>query len=586
MTLTETSPAVAEEAAPQAAQLRPEPSGLLGYLGTGDHKRVGRLYMGTSLLYLLAGAGLGVVLGLERVDQTGASILDAETYFQALTLDGLGLVFLVVLPLILGLAISVVPLQLGARTIAFPRAAAASYWGYLVSGGMVVAAYVMNGGPGGGEEQAVDLWILAQALLVASLLLGAICVVTTVITLRTPGMYLDRVPLFSWSMLVAGSLWLLTLPVALAGLLLAYLDHRNGRLGLGGNYDLYPWLHWVARQPQVFLYAIPALGIISEVVAVMASTGQRMYRTVMGLIGLVGALGFGAWTVGLWSGLSGELQEGVTGFAIYDNWVFVGVAVITPLVLLLLFASWAHTLARARFVKVTAPLIFSLGAAVLLLAATVAAAMSTAESLDLLQSSWPAAVADLALAAAVVAALGGMQYWSVKLWGVRCSETAGSVAALAVFGGALLAGLSGLVTGANEQADLVLVAAGGAGSPFDGVLAVTDTVDAANAAAVAGWALLAVGVLMFLVNLIGSAISRGRVPVDPWGGHTLEWATSSPPAPGNFESVALVISERPLLDFRSSRRAYLWLSRHSDAILGTPLLREGQSEGSGGGKES
>lgn len=571
MTLTETRPVVAEEAETEAVQLRAEPSGLFGYLGTGDHKRVGRLYMGTAFLYLLAWVGLGAVLGLERMDQTDASILDADTYFQALTLSGLGMVFLVALPLILGLAISVVPLQVGARTIAFPRAAAASFWGYLVAGGMVVAGYVMNGGPGGGEEQAVDLWILAQGLLIVSLLLGTVCVVTTVVALRVPGMYLDRVPIFSWSMLVAGSLWLLTLPVAMAGLLLAYLDHRNGRLGLGGNYDVYPWLHWVTRQPQVFLYAIPALGIVGEVVAVMSGVGQRLYRTVMALVALIGVLGFGAWTVGLWSGLSGELQEGVADFAMYDNWVFVGVALLTPLTLVLLFGGWADTLARGRNVKVSAPLIFTLGAAVLILAAAVAAAMPTAESLDLLQSSWPAAVSDLALAGALVAVLGGIHYWSVKVWGVRCGELVGSVAALAVFGGALLAGLSGLVTGAYEQPDLVLVAAGGAGSSFDGVLEVVDRVDSANTIAVVGWGLLAAGIVLFVLNLLGSALRRGHVPADPWGGHTLEWATSSPPAPGNFESVALVISERPLLDFRASRRAYLWMSRQSDAVLGRPM---------------
>lgn len=582
MTLTETSPAVAEEAPQEAVQLRKEPSGVFGYLGTGDHKRVGRLYLVTSLLYLLAGVGLGAVLGIERIDQTGAGIFDVDTYFQALTLHGLGLVFLVVLPLTLGLAISVVPLQVGARTIAFPRAAAASFWGYLVSGGMVVAAYLMNGGPGGGDEQAVDLWILAQALLVLSLLLGTICVVTTVVALRTPGMYLDRVPLFSWSMLVAGSLWLLTLPVALAGLLLAYIDHRNGRLGLGGNYDLYPWLHWVTRQPQVFLYAVPALGIIGDVVTVMAGTGQRLYRFVMSLVGLVGALGFGAWTVGLWSGLAGQLQEDLTDFSMYDNWVFVGVTVLMPLILVLIMGAWAHTLARARFVRVSTPLICSLGAAVLVLAAAVGAAMTTVESLDLLQSSWTAAVSDLVLAGAVVAALGGIQYWSVKVWGVRCGELGGIVAALAVFGGALLAGMSALVTGAYEQADLVLVAAGGAASPFDGVVVVVDRVDTANAIAALGWAVLGFGVLVFVVNLIGSAFKRGAVPADPWGGHTLEWATSSPPPPGNFEGVALVISERPLLDFRMSRRAYLWLSRTSDAILGSPLLGSRDEKSTGG----
>ncbi len=126
----------------------------------------------------------------------------------------------------LGLGLVVVPLQIGAKTVAFPRAAAASYWGLLITGGLVIASYVMNGGPGGGSSTGVDLWALAMIGVVVSLLLATLCLVTTVLGLRAPGMTLNRTPLFSWSMLAAGGVWLLSLPILAAALLLVYTGHH------------------------------------------------------------------------------------------------------------------------------------------------------------------------------------------------------------------------------------------------------------------------------------------------------------------------------------------------------------------------
>ncbi len=556
MTLTETR----AELAPEAQLVpppTPEPAGLAAYLGTGDHKKIGRLYIATALAYLVVALGLAGALSAESGDLSGYEIFDARNYFQALTLGGQGLVYLAVLPLLLGLAIVVVPLQVGSRSIAFPRAAAASWWGYLVGGGLFVASYAINGGPGGGDPEAVDLWLLAFAILAVALLLGALCVVTTVITLRSPGMDLDRVPIFSWSMVVAGSLWLLSLPVLLASLALAYVDHRYGRLGIGGNYDIYPWVHWSLRAPQVFLWAVPALGIAGEIIPVMAGARMRHHKTAMALVAAVGILGFGAYTVGSYRTLTAETSTlpVVAGeWAIYDSWWLIATLVLLPLPILGLVGGWGLTMVQGKARRLNGPLLGALVAAVLMLAAAGAAAVGILEPFDLHQTQYSAGVAGLALGAAAVAALAGLQYWSTKVWGRSLPAGLGLVVAALGLAGVITLGVGQLVAGGWGQRDIVLVASHGADGAFDGSLEVPtgkNSSEMANLIAAGGYAALAAaGLVLGLGGLKAAAGSGDDVPDDPWDGFTLEWATASPPAPANFDEVALVTSPTPLLDLR------------------------------------
>lgn len=556
MTLTDTR----TELAPEAQLVpppTPEPAGLAAYLGTGDHKKIGRLYIATALVYLVAALALASVLSAEAGELSGFELFDARNYFQALTLGGQGLVYLAVLPLLLGLAIVVVPLQVGSRSIAFPRAAAASWWGYLIGGGLFVASYAINGGPGGGDPEAVDLWLLSFAILAVALLLGALCVVTTVITLRPPGMDLDRVPIFSWSMAVAGALWLLSLPVLLASLALAYVDHRYGRLGIGGNYDIYPWLHWSVRAPQVFLWAVPALGIAGEIIPVMAGARMRYHKTVMALVAFVGILGFGAYTVGAYRALASEtatLPVVAGEWTIYDSWWMIATLVLLPLPILALLGGWGLTFLQGRARRINGPLLGAAVAVVLLLAAAGAAAVGILEPFDLHQTQYSAGVAALALGAAAVAALAGLQYWATKIWGRSLPAGVGLVVAALGLAGVLTLGVGQLVAGGWGQRDLVLVASNGSEGAFDGSLEVprgTNSSELANVAATGGYAALAAAALVLgLGALKAAAGGDDEVPADPWEGFTLEWATTSPPAPANFDEVALVTSPTPLLDLR------------------------------------
>ena len=307
MTMTDSPPATdvatAERAAPTSSRAS---AGFYSALTTSDHKRIGRLWLLAGVVLLAAAVVVGVLLGFERLDGASTDLFGGDNaYFQMWALYRIGLALLVVAPMFLGLAIVVVPMQVGSTNVAFPRAALAAVWGFMIGAVIMVAAVLANGGWGavdrasGDERDAVALTLVGMGMVVISLLLGALCVATTVISLRVKGMTLLRVPLFAWSMLVAASVWLLTLPVLLANLLIAYVDHHNGPGTFGGelsgDISIYAQLGWIVEQPQIYAFAIPVLGVLGSVVPVAAGVRAGRHGLSMGLIGFFGLVSFGAW---------------------------------------------------------------------------------------------------------------------------------------------------------------------------------------------------------------------------------------------------------------------------------------------------
>ena len=197
MAVIDTAPETVAAASEAPLGERVEPTGFAAVLGTGDHKVIGRLYVGTALVLGAVVAALGLLFSFEGIATDSVSIFANDTVVQFWTLMRLGGVFLVAFPLTIGVAMIVVPLQVGARAIAFPRAAAASYWAFLVGAGLFVASYAINGGPGGGRTEGVNLWIASFGLIVVAILLAAVCLATTVFALRPTGLTMDRVPLYA-----------------------------------------------------------------------------------------------------------------------------------------------------------------------------------------------------------------------------------------------------------------------------------------------------------------------------------------------------------------------------------------------------
>jgi heme/copper-type cytochrome/quinol oxidase subunit 1 len=538
MTVTEAPRDVADVAAVDTEPT--SPTGLAGLVGSGDPRSVGKLFVGTALLFLLVSVVAGSLVGFEQVDLAQRSdVVSDDTFAQVFTLHTIGGLLLGLLPLLLGLATAVVPLQVGASTVAFPRASAAAYWTYLVSGGLILAAYAVNGGPFGGDEGGVALFVVALIALLAALCVGTISVVTTVITLRTPGMTLRRTPLFSWSMLVAGAVWLLTLPVLGGVLLLVYLDFTYGQLFLDGATGIYDRIAWLFWQPTVYAFAIPALGIVGDIVPVFAQTRHKRHGAAMVLIGLFGAVSFGAWTqFGVRSGDDSALPA---------PWLHEGpwtvVSVVALVALLGLLGLWTATLAAGR-PRLASPLLFALAAGALLVLGLGLGIGTMLSGLDLVGTTWMTGQMYAVLTGSLVAALGGLVFWAPKLYGSLLGEApARLVATLLLLGTAVVAGALA-VAGLLDQPDWL--------SEIDvATLDDGDTIEVLNLVGAIGGVVVLLGVLLAVLVVLAGVMRRRPSPGDdPWSGHTLEWATSSPPPVGNFATLPEITSEAPVYDAR------------------------------------
>ena len=262
----------------------------VGVLTTSDHKTIGKLLVGGSLLGLLAVATVAVILGIERVDGDG-TMLDVDDLSQLFAAYRVGLVQAVVLPLLLGISVLVVPLQLGARALAFPRAAAAGLWAWLGGTVLVVIALAFNGGPLGGDSKMVELYLGGNVLALVGLTAVAASIATSVLTTRAPGMRLHRAPLFSWAALVGSLALVLVLPVAVGSNIVQFVDYRYGGAAFGGSSGIWPWTSYLYTGPVLGITAVFVAGFVADVVAV--TFRRRFPHRAIALIG-IGLIGTAA----------------------------------------------------------------------------------------------------------------------------------------------------------------------------------------------------------------------------------------------------------------------------------------------------
>jgi heme/copper-type cytochrome/quinol oxidase subunit 1 len=501
MTVTEDAPTAAP-AVPEPQAATPEPLGLAAILGSGDHKVVGRLWLVASMVHLVLVGVVMTLVNAEGIDTASIDVVDQKWLVPFDSFRFLGGSFLFLGALTIAVATAIVPLQIGAPTLAFPRAAAAAAWTNLMAGGLVVGAYAIEGGPGGTDIDGVRLFVVGFGLVVVAQLIGWICIATTVITQRAPRLSLRRVPPFAWSALVAGAVWVVTLPVLLALLIVSYLDVRYGGLFGGESTTIFARMSWVFSPPSVYAFAIPALGVIGSVIPVFAQTRHHLHRIGIGLIAAFGALSVGAWTM---PGLGEDLQPWL-----YEApWVAINVAVVLPL--LGLFGLWAMTIRNGRL-TLSSPLLFAVASGLMLLVGVLAGAVQAIEPIEtivdgdgvpLFGTAWSTAISGYVIVAAAIALVGAVVYWSPKLVGSMFPEAGARLVALLLLLGTVVSCAPELVAG-----------------------------------------------LLFILLLIKTAMTTDSPGDDPWSGHTLEWATSSPPPLGNFVTLPAITSEAPLYDAR------------------------------------
>ena len=549
---TEAAPSTGSAVAPQA-----EDPTAFGLLNTVDHKRLGRLFIGFSLLFALAGTISDALVRFDLASDSGHTVLNLETFTQVFMFTRDSLVFGALIPFFLGVAMYIVPLQVGAPNVAFGRAAALSFWGWLISFGVLIGAYIGNGGPAGGWDAGVRLHLLALAGLVISLLIGAICVAVTTLTMRAPGMYMDRTPPFAWSALVTASMLVVSLGVVLGQIVLLYIDHGYGRHFLDGNYGIWPRIDWMYRTPQLFIYVVPVLGVAAEI---MLAAARRWVFEPIALyftMGLVGLFGFGAWANFGIVGEGADIVDGLEGIVLVG--LYAGaLAGVAGLLALLGFTVWQSR----KWPRPTTAVLAAFGAGKLVAVAALVGLIGAGTdwlniagrgvdgNAPLRLTTWVTGQQSLLIyGAGLLGALAALHWWAPKIWGRRLSELAGWASFAAIGGGAFLAWLGPTLSGAfTEQPQFVY---------NDPVLTtryrgLTDASGAEGLSIVGGIGVVIVlaGVGLVLLNLLISVgLGKGaEADADPWGGLTPEWLLDSPPPLGQSETLPDLSSGTPLLD--------------------------------------
>lgn len=522
------------------------------WIGTTDHKRLGRLYLGASALTFLGSAVAALLLGVERISPT-KEWLDVGSLTQLFALERFGFTYLVLLPLLVGAALAVVPLQVGARSLALPRLAAAGFWLWLLGAGLAIFSLINNGGPNGGNPRFVDLFILSTVLVLVGLLASAGAVATTILTTRAPGMNMRRVPYFTWSVLVASLALVIVLPILTGDLLYLYVAHHYPSLGeLASNRALGQWAGFGFTQPTTIVLAIPVLGFLADTAATASGERLRPRGPIFLAIGLAGVAVLGTvlqtspgLDAGIFHGEVGELIRQLIPFGLVHGLPLAGIFA--------LFAFSAQGLGRRP--KITAPLVFGLLATVLLLGGATANLVAHIGDAGLAGTTFEEGTWLSIVFAGVLAAMGAVAYWGPKWWGRALPDKPATGLALLAFVGAQLAALPLLVAGFADQVGGVFPAiepgnqASAVNFSYSGPKELWNTLSAV------GLGIVLLSGLAFLALSLRSFLKGDAVGDDPWNGQTLEWATTSPAPADNFAAVHIVKSGEPLLDLKPSTRS-------------------------------
>ncbi len=299
---------MATTTAPQTGAYVSRRSTLLEWITTTDHKKIGVMYIVTSFAFFMLGGLLALGIRSELA-VPGLQFIDEATYNQLFGMHAVMMIFLFVMPMTTGLANYIVPLQLGAADMSFPRINALSFWMLVAGAILILSAFAFGGAPTGWTlyaplstivpELGVDLLLLGLVVLGFSSIFGAINFIVTIFKMRAPGMGLLRMPMFCWTTLVTAILLLFSLPVVAAGLIMLFIDRNYGGgffdPAVGGSPILWQHIFWFFGHPEVYILILPAFGVISEIIPVFSRKPLFGYKAFVVATAAIGALGFTVW---------------------------------------------------------------------------------------------------------------------------------------------------------------------------------------------------------------------------------------------------------------------------------------------------
>ena len=517
-------------------------SGLWSWITTVDHKRIGALYGVTAFLFFLIGGLEAIVIRLQLMKPEN-TLVGPDVYNQMFTMHATTMIFLAVMPLSSAFFNFVVPLQIGARDVAFPRLNAFSYWVYLFGAIFLNLSFFLGGAPNVGwfgysnltstqysPGHGVDFWAIGLQVLGVASLAAAFNFIVTIVNLRAPGMRLMRMPPFVWMTLVTSFLIILAFPVITVALVFLLFDRFTGTNffvpGSGADPLLWQHLFWLFGHPEVYILILPAMGIVSEILPTFSRKPLFGYPVVVYSGIFIGFMGWGVWSHHMFSVGLGPIADSFFALTTMLIAIPTGVKIF----------NWIATIWGGQ-IRLSTAMLFSLGFIMLFTMGGLSGFMHASPPADLQQTDTYFVVAHIhyvLFGGAIMGLFSGIYYWFPKLTGRMLDERLGKahfwlqlVAMNLTFFPMHFVGLLGMPRRVFTYA------------PNMGF-------DTMNMMSTVGALMILPAILIFMWNLWNSARSGRLAGNDPWGGATLEWAIPSPPPVYNFGSLPEVKSLDPL----------------------------------------
>jgi cytochrome c oxidase subunit 1 len=546
-----------------------DPPGVLGWLAAINHKTMSRRFMTTTFVFFLLAGLLALVMRLQLA-RPANHLVGPDMYDQLFTMHGTTMMFLFAVPVMQAVATFIVPLMIGARSVAFPRMNAFAYWIFLFGGLTLYVAFVLGAGPAAGwfaytplsgpdysPGKGVDIWAQMITFTELSSLLEAIVLITTIFKLRAPGMSLNRMPLFVWATLVTQFMVLFAMPSVMLGSTALILDRLVGthfyNPAKGGDVLLWQHLFWFFGHPEVYLIFIPPLGFISSIIPTFARRPVFGYPAMVLAVIATAFLAFGLWVHHMFATAIPELGKSFFTAASLMIAIPTGVQIFC----------WLATLWSGRL-NFKTPFLFVLAFFFILVLGGLSGVMLGAVPLDLQVHDTYFVVAHfhyVLIGGAVFPLFGAFYYWFPLFTGRVLGETLGRWNFWLFFIGFNVAFFPMHLLGLHGMPRRVWTYPPEMGwGPL-------------NLIATLGSWMIAASVLVFLVNVVRTCRrASARVERDPWGAGTLEWSVPLPPPPHNFDALPIVYGRDPLWEPAGQPSCVAGLAADAREVLTTTAL--------------
>jgi cytochrome c oxidase subunit 1 len=515
-------------------------TGFWSWFTTIDHKKIGILYGATALVFFVFGGVEALLIRLQLAGPNG-TVLTAAQYNTMFTMHGTTMVFLVGMPLAVAFGNYFIPLQIGARDVAFPRLNMFGYWVVLFGGLFIYSSFFLGGAPNGGwfgytpltstpisggalPGMGPNFWCVGIAMLGIGSTTSAINFIVTILNMRAPGMTLMRMPVFTWMMTVVAFLTVFAMPIVTAAMIMVFFDRNFGTVffvaSKGGDPLLYQHLFWLFGHPEVYILILPGMGIVSEVLPVFSRKPLFGYSVVVFSGIAIGFMGWGVWAHHMFATGLGPVAISAFGLSTMLIAIPTGVKIF----------NWLGTVYGGA-VKLTTAMLFSLGFIAMFTLGGLSGVLHSIVPADTQQTDTYFVVAHfhyVLFGGLFLGIFSGFYYWWPKIFGRMLNETIGKWNFWLMLIGFNLTFFPMHILGLTGMPRRTYRYPSGMGW------------DAMNMIETIGAFIIALSVLIFFVNIIFST-KRGKIAGnDPWDARSLEWSIPSPPPSYNFAEIPVV----------------------------------------------